>query len=195
MGLYYYRNRYYNSLLQGFISEDPLNLASLQVAVTDDTRSFVTHTFIQNGASGNLYSYVTNNPLNYTDPSGLIGLGESAALGAGLGAGTGWIGARKPVTAAAIAALFGTTYSPLIFAVPLYGPVGAVAGFVAGFSTGIAAAAVGDRNNVTGAIVAGFAGGIGGGFGGYFGGVRGAIAASTISTGLVITYIAYVSIN
>jgi len=48
-GLYYYRNRYYDPRLKRFISEDPLGLA---VGV-------------------NLYAYVENNPVSYTDPFGL----------------------------------------------------------------------------------------------------------------------------
>jgi RHS repeat-associated protein len=52
-GLYYYRARYYSPELQRFISEDPI------------------------GFSGgiNFYSYVGNNPINFTDPSGLSPIG------------------------------------------------------------------------------------------------------------------------
>ena len=48
-GLYYYRARYYSPTLQRFISEDPIGLQ---------------------GGLG-LYTYVENNPLSFTDPSGL----------------------------------------------------------------------------------------------------------------------------
>ncbi|GAB2941669.1 hypothetical protein GCM10027280_32790 [Micromonospora polyrhachis] len=48
-GLYYYRNRYYSPLLQRFISEDPIGLAS------GDT---------------NPYAYVFNHPTALTDPMG-----------------------------------------------------------------------------------------------------------------------------
>jgi len=48
-GLYYYRARYYDPVLKRFISEDPIG--------------------IEGGI--NLYSYVDNNPLSYTDPFGL----------------------------------------------------------------------------------------------------------------------------
>jgi RHS repeat-associated protein len=57
-GLYYYRARYYSPELQRFISEDPIGF---------------------NGGSINLYEYVGNNPINYTDPKGLAyisGLGN-----------------------------------------------------------------------------------------------------------------------
>jgi RHS repeat-associated protein len=49
-GLYYYRARYYNSSLQRFISEDPIEFLA---------------------GSVNLYSYVSNNPPNLIDPLGL----------------------------------------------------------------------------------------------------------------------------
>lgn len=48
--LYYLRARYYSSTLQRFISEDPLELA---------------------GGDANLYVYVLNNPMKWTDPLGL----------------------------------------------------------------------------------------------------------------------------
>ncbi len=49
-GLHYYRARYYSPALQRFISEDPLGFGS---------------------GDSNLYAYVFNNPINYTDPWGL----------------------------------------------------------------------------------------------------------------------------
>jgi RHS repeat-associated protein len=49
-GLYYYRGRYYNPLLQRFISEDPIGF---------------------NGQDWNLFAYVFNNPLLFIDPFGL----------------------------------------------------------------------------------------------------------------------------
>jgi len=49
-GLYYYRARYYDPSIGRFISEDPLNIAA---------------------GDANLYSYVFQNPINLTDPSGL----------------------------------------------------------------------------------------------------------------------------
>lgn len=49
-GLYYYRARYYHPRLQRFIAEDPIGFA---------------------GRDTNLYAYVTNTPLNLTDPFGL----------------------------------------------------------------------------------------------------------------------------
>jgi RHS repeat-associated protein len=52
-GLDYYRARYYSPARQRFISEDPIQFA---------------------GGDVNLYAYVANNPVNGTDPTGLIGL-------------------------------------------------------------------------------------------------------------------------
>lgn len=51
-GLYYLRNRYYSPGLQRFISEDPIEFTA---------------------GDANLYSYALNNPIGYTDPSGLDG--------------------------------------------------------------------------------------------------------------------------
>ena len=49
-GVYYYRARYYNTTLQRFISEDPLGLR---------------------GGDANLYKYVGDDPIDFTDPFGL----------------------------------------------------------------------------------------------------------------------------
>jgi RHS repeat-associated protein len=70
-GLYYERARYYNPLLQRFISEDPTGLL---------------------GGDANLYAYVGNAPTNLTDPLGTCSSGgeaTSAAGGAGIGTGVG----------------------------------------------------------------------------------------------------------
>jgi len=50
-GLYYYRGRYYHPTLQRFISEDPAEFS---------------------GGDYNLYAYVANNPILFTDPLGLL---------------------------------------------------------------------------------------------------------------------------
>jgi RHS repeat-associated protein len=51
-GLYYYRARYYHPMLQRFLSEDPLACEQKK--------------------GQNLYAYVNNNPMKFTDPSGLV---------------------------------------------------------------------------------------------------------------------------
>jgi len=53
-GLYYYRARYYNPQLGRFLNEDPLRFG---------------------GGDVNLFAYVNNNPINLTDPSGLLSAG------------------------------------------------------------------------------------------------------------------------
>ena len=64
-GLYYYRARYYPPGLQRFVSEDPAGLA----------------------AGTNLYVYVDNDPLNFTDPDGRIAVQIiGGVIGAGFGA-------------------------------------------------------------------------------------------------------------
>ena len=50
-GLYYYRARYYNPETGRFLSEDPIEFS---------------------GGDTNLYRYIVNNPINLTDPYGLL---------------------------------------------------------------------------------------------------------------------------
>ena len=57
-GLYYYRARWYDANLGRFISEDPIGFAG------DDV---------------NLYGYTWNNPIKYSDPTGLDGWGNDTA--------------------------------------------------------------------------------------------------------------------
>ena len=52
----YYRARYYDPKIGRFISEDPLPLSERTVQEL------------------NAYAYVANNPVNYVDPTGLVGL-------------------------------------------------------------------------------------------------------------------------
>lgn len=56
-GLYYYRARYYNPQLGRFLNEDP-------------------HRF--GGGDVNLFAYANNNPINLSDPSGLLSTGFPA---------------------------------------------------------------------------------------------------------------------
>ena len=98
-GLYYYRARYYDPELRRFISSDPIGLVS----------------------GPNAYSYVENNPLRYTDPSGLfLGYGLSKMFGRLLG--------RTPDEIA---------YGGKIFDVAIGGAVHDVAGCVGGTDIGI----------------------------------------------------------
>ena len=62
-GWYYYRARYYDPGVGRFVSEDPIGFAGRDV---------------------NLYGYVGNNPLNFTDPSGRIPLSTALSAAAAL---------------------------------------------------------------------------------------------------------------
>ena len=73
-GLYYYRARYYDPTAGRFTREDPLGFY---------------------GGDVNLYRYVWNSPLNFSDPIGELGVGVSASGSAEAGAywaGTGMTG-------------------------------------------------------------------------------------------------------
>jgi RHS repeat-associated protein len=72
-GLYYYRTRYYHPELQRFVAEDPIAF----IGTNDFYSSLDANSVHENYASFagemvNLYSYVMNRPVNYTDPSGMI---------------------------------------------------------------------------------------------------------------------------
>jgi RHS repeat-associated protein len=70
-GLYYYRARYYSPLLGRFVNQDPLGFA---------------------GSGPNLYAYAGNDPVDFRDPSGLLGPGTVVA-GAGTAATTAEVNA------------------------------------------------------------------------------------------------------
>ncbi len=76
-GLYYYRARMYHPTWGRFMQPDPLG------TLTDNLQGSVTGT----GNRTNLYVYANNDPLNNTDPTGLLtltlGLGYSFYAGAG----------------------------------------------------------------------------------------------------------------
>ncbi len=69
--LYYMRARYYDPMQGRFISKDPV-------------KGYLTIPQTQNG-----YSYVGNNPINYSDPSGLDYINAGITIGGGLGVGVG----------------------------------------------------------------------------------------------------------
>ena len=64
-GLYYYRLRYYHSQVGRFITKDPLSFSIRMLPI----RNF------------NPYFYVYNNPINYVDPLGAVGIGGGPSFG------------------------------------------------------------------------------------------------------------------
>jgi RHS repeat-associated protein len=68
-GLYYYRARYYSSTFQRFVSQDPIGFGG------DDT---------------DLYAYVANDPVDFTDPLGIGKVGK--VVGGAIGAVAGAVG-------------------------------------------------------------------------------------------------------
>jgi RHS repeat-associated protein len=157
-GLYYYNARYYDPELAWFVQADTI------VPSGGDPQTL------------NRYSYVRNNPLKYTDPSGhvigiddiIIGIIIGAAIGGATSAATGgniWQG----ILTGAIGGLFGglgawagQTFLASTFGETLGQFVGAVAGGAAGGA--VSAAAVGGNVGI-GALTGAFAAGIGLGVG------------------------------
>ncbi|OQW45417.1 MAG: hypothetical protein A4C66_01545 [Nitrospira sp. HN-bin3] len=164
-GLYYYRARYYEPRFQRFIAEDPIGF---------------------HGGDVNLYGYVGNNPILRTDPSGqVLPLVPAAilgcALGGGLGASSGALGAKKGYGGygALVGGAIGCSLGPLIFVFP-GGPGYAILTAYLGGLSGAAIAGAGGANMGAGAT-GGF---IGGGAGGLVGGAFGASVGTAISTGI-----------
>jgi RHS repeat-associated protein len=117
-GLYYYRARYYQSGLQRFISEDPLEYR---------------------GGDANLYAYVTNGPTNLVDPSGEFGtIGAGFAGGVVGGAIAGFV--SSAITSGVATAMDGGSFSNIASDAFVGGLSGAAVGAVFG---GIAGAALG----------------------------------------------------
>ncbi|MBU1016528.1 hypothetical protein KJ657_05585, partial [Patescibacteria group bacterium] len=64
-GLYYYGARYYDPVTGRFITIDPMLL------VLDKMSQAQRNAFLSNPQNLNMYSYVQNNPVRYTDPTGM----------------------------------------------------------------------------------------------------------------------------
>ena len=63
-GLYYYRARYYHPVLQRFVAQDPIGFG---------------------GGDVNLYAYVFNNPVSFTDSVGLWTFSVGSTIGGAIG--------------------------------------------------------------------------------------------------------------
>jgi RHS repeat-associated protein len=111
-GLIYYRARYYQPRLQRFIAEDPLGVL---------------------GGDANLYAYVWNVPIRYSDPSGQLGFTGGTA-GAGVGA---IIGGAIGILRASI------SDCSLLSGFAQGATVGAATGFLAGSGLGLVDVALG----------------------------------------------------
>ena len=79
-GLYFYRARYYNPAVGMFNREDPIRLfGSIRRSRNDITMSDLSFTSSKipsfQYASSTFYNYVFNDPVNFTDPEGLSGVG------------------------------------------------------------------------------------------------------------------------
>ena len=71
----YFGARYYGSSMGRFMSPDPLPWIHWQRGNEDDQNRF--EGFIANPQNFNMYSYVLNNPLNKTDPTGMNACGTN----------------------------------------------------------------------------------------------------------------------
>lgn len=164
-GLYYYGGRYYDPVLARFISPDP---------------------FIQapgNPQNLNRYSYVLNNPVNFTDPSGFffksIGKFFSKVFSA--------IVDNLPaiiIGVVAAAAVIATAGTAAVAAAPIMW--GAIAGAVGGAAAGATNVALGRAP--PSAILTGAAlGALGGAVGGYVGPLLGAgkSVLGSVATGFI----------
>jgi RHS repeat-associated protein len=166
-GLYYYKARYYNPKLGRFTQADTV------IPSATDTQAF------------NRYSYVRNNPVKYTDPTGHSWFKKIA--GAFLGALVGVLVTLAVlysfgVAGGTIAAMFkAASIGELIFAGAVGGAVGgAVSG---GISGGIKGAGLG-------AVFGGLMGGVTAGLGRGLNNLVGSAASKTIlaSAGAAISY-------
>lgn len=116
-GLLYYRARWYDAEQGRFLTEDPAGYQS----------------------GTNLYAYIGDDPVNYIDPSGNVGLLATAAIGAAAGA----------VGGAAWAAATGGSWEDIGRAAASGAVGGAVAGLTLGLGGGVwAGAATGALGNI-----------------------------------------------
>lgn len=115
----------------------------------------------------NRYSYVNNNPLAYTDPSGFFPKGLFKAIGKFIKA--FW----KPLVAIAIAILMPQLLPSL--GIALGGTMGSI---ITGALSGFVSSAITSGFDIRSMLIGAVAGGIGGGIGDYFADVGGEIGAA-----------------
>jgi RHS repeat-associated protein len=186
LGLIHMNGRVFDPVLGRFLSADPF------VDNLDDSQSW------------NRYSYVNNNPLNHTDPSGyfkkwwkkaLIIVAVIVISVVTYGAASGWAytaGTAATATSAGTAAtgvLAGSVAAGTISATTAGVIAGAIGGAAAGFASGFAASllnggSLGDafRSGVIGAASGVIAGGVAGYFGKTWSLTR--VAATTVAGGV-----------
>ena len=147
-GLYFYRTRYYNPQEGRFLSRDPIGFA---------------------GGDYNLYGYVQNDPVNFTDPNGeFINLG-AAAVGAAIGAAVGATNAlfnhgdvlKGALSGSVVGSLAGLTFGTSLIA---NAAIGAGIGAISDIASQRISNPCGNINGTSVAISA-LAGAIGGGAG------------------------------
>jgi len=141
-GLYYYGSRYYDPALGRFIQPDTI--------VPDPG----------NSQALNRYTYVNNNPLKYTDPTGhfvvelIVGIVIAAALGAGVGAAVSAARGGSALQGAAMGAISGALIA--------LGSLGGLPGVVAaGAAAGALNASIYGGDVGKAALIGGIAAGVG----------------------------------
>jgi RHS repeat-associated protein len=175
LGLYYYKARFYSANLGRFLKPDP-------IGTSDDL---------------NLYAYVRNDPVNYTDPSGEV---AQIIVGGVIGGLSGLVGAfNNPHTSAggiAQAVTMGAVLGGVSAAIPVGGPLAAAAvrNTLAGFSgNSVGQLVTGGVNNYNArqAVTQGVVGGLAGTYGNALGfatglnmAKNGATAARAVPTSL-----------
>jgi RHS repeat-associated protein len=91
IGLYYYRARYYHPTLQRFVSEDSLDISEIlllrQIDPDDEYLRHLHATMLSDVQLMHPTLYVTNDPINYRDPTGELPVPASVAIGCAVGAG------------------------------------------------------------------------------------------------------------